>query len=65
MHKCTSTSGGPNSGSCFCGVVHHARDQVKELAAPGDLQRSTNFDFEFNNVEKQHETYTGINARLR
>lgn len=44
---------------------HEFTSLVKELAAPGDLQRSTNFDFEFNNVEKQHETYTGINARLR
>jgi len=44
---------------------HEFTSLVKELAAPGDLQRSTTFDFEFNNVEKQHETYTGINARLR
>ena len=64
MHKCTSRWVG-KFVLLFSWGVHHTRVQVKELAAPGDLQRSTNFDFEFNNVEKQHETYTGINARLR
>jgi vacuolar protein sorting-associated protein 26 len=38
---------------------------VKELAAPGELLRNQNYKFEFNNVEKPYETYTGVNARLR
>lgn len=38
---------------------------VRELAAPGDLTSSTSFPFEFPNVEKQYESYNGINVRLR
>jgi len=37
----------------------------QELAAPGDLQHPQAFDFNFKNVEKQYESYTGINVRLR
>lgn len=47
------------------GNHHEFTSLVKELAAPGDLTRSMTYDFEFQNVEKQHETYTGINVRLR
>ena len=47
------------------GNHHEFATLVKELAAPGDLMKSTVYDFEFHNVEKQHETYTGINVRLR
>ncbi|KAI3644154.1 hypothetical protein MP228_010318 [Amoeboaphelidium protococcarum] len=36
-----------------------------ELAAPGELRHTVNYDFEFRNVEKQYECYRGINARLR
>lgn len=36
------------------------------MAAPGELvQKSTSFDFEFKNVEKQYECFSGINVRLR
>jgi len=38
---------------------------VRELEAPGDLNDSKSFSFEFANVEKQYETYTGANVRLR
>lgn len=38
---------------------------VQELAAPGDLQHPQTFDFNFKNVEKQYESYNGINVRLR
>jgi len=38
---------------------------VRELEAPGDLNDSKSFTFEFANVEKQYETYTGANVRLR
>ncbi|KAI9825501.1 MAG: Vacuolar protein sorting-associated protein 26 [Phylliscum demangeonii] len=37
----------------------------QELAAPGDLQHPQTFDFIFKNVEKQYESYHGINVRLR
>lgn len=37
----------------------------QELAAPGDLQHPQTFEFEFKNVEKQHESYNGINVKLR
>ncbi|KAF8421157.1 vacuolar protein sorting-associated protein 26-domain-containing protein [Terfezia claveryi] len=37
----------------------------QELAAPGDLQHPQTFDFEFKNVEKQYESYNGINVKLR
>lgn len=37
----------------------------QELAAPGDLQHPQNFDFNFKNVEKQYESYNGINVKLR
>ena len=37
----------------------------QELAAPGDLQHPQTFDFNFKNVEKQYESYSGINVKLR
>jgi vacuolar protein sorting-associated protein 26 len=37
----------------------------QELAAPGDLQHPQTFEFNFKNVEKQYESYSGINVRLR
>lgn len=38
---------------------------VQELAAPGELQHPQTFDFNFKNVEKQYESYSGINVKLR
>lgn len=38
---------------------------LKELAPPGTLTASEEFPFEFTNVEKLHESYNGINVRLR
>jgi vacuolar protein sorting-associated protein 26 len=37
----------------------------QELAGAGDLRQSAIFDFDFKNMEKQYETYHGINAKLR
>lgn len=37
----------------------------QELAAPGDLQHPQAYDFNFKNVEKQYESYNGINVKLR
>jgi vacuolar protein sorting-associated protein 26 len=36
-----------------------------ELAAPGELQHPQTFPFNFKNVEKQYESYNGINVKLR
>ncbi|KAK4057195.1 Vacuolar protein sorting-associated protein 26 [Microbotryomycetes sp. JL221] len=38
---------------------------VQELANPGELRTGQAFDFEFKNVEKQYESYHGINVKLR
>ncbi|KAH9010141.1 vacuolar protein sorting-associated protein 26 [Lactarius hengduanensis] len=37
----------------------------QEVAAPGDLRQAQTFDFMFKNVEKQYESYLGINVKLR
>ena len=37
----------------------------QELAAPGDMRQAQTFDFSFKNVEKQYESYQGINVKLR
>lgn len=38
---------------------------VQELAAPGEMRSAQTFDFEFKGVEKQYESYHGINVKLR
>ncbi|OQV19565.1 Vacuolar protein sorting-associated protein 26B [Hypsibius exemplaris] len=38
---------------------------VKELAGPGDLTQSCSFTFDFPQVEKPYESYTGNNVKLR
>ena len=35
------------------------------LASPAELRQAQTFDFEFKNVEKQYESYNGINVKLR
>ena len=37
----------------------------RELARPGDLLHNTEYPFEFPNVEKPYEVYSGSNVRLR
>ncbi|KAI9184192.1 Vacuolar protein sorting-associated protein 26 [Blastocladiella emersonii ATCC 22665] len=37
----------------------------QELMAPGELRGLQTFDFEFKNVEKQYESYLGLNVKLR
>lgn len=37
----------------------------QELAAPGEMRQAQTFDFHFKNVEKQYESYMGINVKLR
>lgn len=47
------------------GNHHEFISLVKELARPGDLLQHTSYPFEFANVEKPYEVYTGSNVRLR
>lgn len=37
----------------------------QELASPGELKATQTYDFSFKNVEKQYESYQGINVKLR
>ncbi|RWS27360.1 vacuolar protein sorting-associated protein 26B-like protein [Leptotrombidium deliense] len=47
------------------GNHHEFTSLVKDLARPGDLLQNTSYSFEFVNVEKPYESYTGSNVRLR
>jgi vacuolar protein sorting-associated protein 26 len=47
------------------GNHHDFLSLVKELARPGDLFQHTTYNFEFVNVEKPYESYTGSNVKLR
>lgn len=38
---------------------------AQELSAPAELRHPETFDFEFKNVEKQYESYLGVNVKLR
>jgi len=38
---------------------------VRDLEPPGQLNDNSTYDFQFNRVEKQFESYTGIAVRLR
>jgi len=38
---------------------------VSELAPPGDITSDATYSFDFQNVEKQYESYNGIGVRLR
>ena len=38
---------------------------MRELETPGELQGSKEYPFEFTSVQKQYESYDGINVRLR
>ncbi|XP_048522924.1 vacuolar protein sorting-associated protein 26B-like isoform X2 [Dendroctonus ponderosae] len=47
------------------GNHHEFISLVKELARPGEMIAHTSFSFDFSNVEKPFEVYTGGNVRLR
>nr|CAG4640833.1 EOG090X05H4 [Eulimnadia texana] len=47
------------------GNHHEFTSLVKELARPGELQHNASYDFDFSQVEKPYESYTGINVKLR
>jgi vacuolar protein sorting-associated protein 26 len=38
---------------------------VKEMAPPGEITADSDYEFEFPNVDKNYESYNGINVRLR
>lgn len=46
-------------------TTHDFLSLAQELAAPGELQHPQTFQFNFKNVEKAHESYSGINVKLR
>jgi vacuolar protein sorting-associated protein 26 len=46
-------------------ATHEFVSVVRELQEPGSVTTACRLPFEFNGVEKQHESYHGINARLR
>jgi hypothetical protein len=46
-------------------TIHEFTNQSKLLAFPGELTESTSIDFSFPNAEKPHESYIGINVKLR
>ena len=47
------------------GNHHEFTSLVKELARPGELTANASYGFEFLQVEKPYESYTGANVRLR
>ncbi|KAJ7480100.1 vacuolar protein sorting-associated protein 26-domain-containing protein [Mycena galericulata] len=47
------------------GHHHEFLSLSQELAAPGEMRQAQTYDFNFKNVEKQFESYQGINVKLR
>ncbi|KAK0365596.1 Vacuolar protein sorting-associated protein 26 [Friedmanniomyces endolithicus] len=47
------------------GTHHEFLSLQTELASPGELQHPVTLPFAFKNVEKQYESYHGINVKLR
>lgn len=47
------------------GNHHEFTSLVKELVKPGEMTTNGSYKFEFVNVEKPYESYTGKDVRLR
>ncbi|GAW03840.1 vacuolar protein sorting-associated protein 26 [Lentinula edodes] len=47
------------------GHHHEFLSLSQELAAPGEMRQAQTYEFGFKNVEKQFESYQGINVKLR
>jgi vacuolar protein sorting-associated protein 26 len=47
------------------GHHHEFLSLSQELASPGEMRQAQTYDFLFKNVEKQFESYQGINVKLR
>jgi vacuolar protein sorting-associated protein 26 len=68
---CPASSPGASRLTCASemffdrGNHHEFLSLGQELAAPGELQHPQTFEFNFKNVEKQYESYNGINVKLR
>jgi len=39
--------------------------QAQELASAGEMRQNQSYDYSFKNIEKQYESYHGINVKLR
>ena len=47
------------------GNPHEFTSLVRDLEEAGEITSDKSYNFEFNHVEKQYETYNGNNVRLR
>jgi vacuolar protein sorting-associated protein 26 len=47
------------------GHHHEFLSLSQELASPGEMRQAQTYEFQFKNVEKQFESYQGINVKLR
>ncbi|KZV95841.1 vacuolar protein sorting-associated protein 26 [Exidia glandulosa HHB12029] len=57
----------PPGAELFYDRGHHQEflSLTQELSAPAEMRQAQTFDFHFKNVEKQYESYHGINVKLR
>lgn len=49
----------------FYGNYHEFTNLVRDLDAPGELAATKSYQFDFSNVDKQYDSYSGINVKLR
>jgi len=49
----------------FYGNMHEFIAMVRDLDAPGELTQTKTYPFDFENVDKQYDSYNGINVKLR
>jgi hypothetical protein len=49
----------------FYGNYHEFSNLVRDLDAPGELVASKTYPFDFSSVDKQYDSYNGINVKLR
>ena len=49
----------------FYGNYHEFSNLVRDLDAPGELTASKTYAFDFSTVDKQYDSYNGINVKLR
>lgn len=68
----SSASFSTSGTRCSCAELFYDRgnhyefvSMSQELASAGEMRQAQTFDFTFKNVEKQYESYSGINVKLR
>jgi len=49
----------------FYGNMHEFIAMVRDLDAPGELTQTKTYPFDFESVDKQYDSYNGINVKLR